>query len=401
MSDGTTSGTVGVAVGLDGGLAPVDLLTRMTYRLIRPFEAVALLLQAMNLFASAVNDRYQAYGLPIVIALGFVHLGLAGAALRYRGPLTRGKTWTAAWIAMIFVVQMLFAHILAPGDYAAYGVGVPMSNYSLIPLAVFAFYPWGEFRDARRRRFTELCLIVAFVAHPAVIIALMSRWNFTSEHLRSLAQHAVWAVVWFLVGKGIARLCRISAQVQTDALTESYHTALGDLHTHVDGAARQIEAGQDPREVARGLRELVATRRRQLLLADSNVGVVDIVKNAVRAFGDRLHLQSAPHIGALTIPRESAILLEQGLADLLKNVVEHADGVVDMEFIQDGDTMVLDVRDHGPGLEAERFAEPGSGLSTLRARLKERGGDLELLPAPPDGGAAVRLSLPIRLQERR
>lgn len=374
----------------------VELLATTTYKLIRPFEAMALLLQATNLFASAVNDRYRPIGLPVVLALGVVHLALAGLVLRHRGPLTRGRTWTAGWIAMIFVVQMLLAHLLAPGDFAASGVGVPMGNYALIPLAVFAFYPWRGFRDVGRRRLIEAGLITAIVLHPLLIVGLMHRWQLTGAHVRSVALYAGWAFVWFLVGKGIAWLCRISVQVETEALSASYTTALGDLHTYVERAADQIEAGYEAREVAQRLRQLTATRRRQLLLQDDNVGAVDIFKNAVRAHGDRLRLLSGPALGGLTVPREYAILLDQALADLLKNVVMHGGGSVEMDLVVADSTMTLDVRDHGPGLEPSQFDAPGSSLQRLRTRLVERGGDLHLRPAPPGGGAAVRLTLPLQ-----
>ncbi|MGC5288880.1 ATP-binding protein [Micromonospora sp. DT231] len=377
----------------------VELLATTTYKLIRPFEAVALLLQATNLIASAVNDRYRSFGVPVVLALGVVHLVLAGVVLRHRGPLTRGRTWAAAWIVMIFVVQMLLAHLLAPGDFAASGVGVPMGNYALIPLAVFAFYPWGGFRDLWRRRLIEAALIVTIVLHPLLILGLMHRWQLTAAHVRSVALYAGWALVWFLVGKGMARLCRIAVQVETEGLAAGYAATLGDLHTHAERAAEQIEAGGDARRVAQDLQLVIATRRRQLLLQDEHAGAVDIFKNAIRAHGDRLRLLSGPALGGLTVPREHAILLDQGLADLLKNVVVHGGGSVEVDFAVVDSTMTLDVRDHGPGLDPERFDAPGSSLQRLRRRLIERGGELRLLPAPPDGGAAVRLTLP--LQPRR
>jgi signal transduction histidine kinase len=385
---------------LDARWSPsVALLATTTYKLIRPFEAMALLLQATNLFASAINDRYRSFGMPVVLTLGVVHLALAGLVLRHRGPLTRGRTWAAAWIAMIFVVQMLLAHLLAPGDFAASGVGVPMGNYALIPLAVFAFYPWGEFRDVWRRRLIEAGLIVAIVLHPLLILGLMHRWQLTGMHVRSVVLYAGWALVWFLVGKGMAWLCRIAVQVETEALSASYATALSDLHTHVERAAEQIEDGYDAREVAQRLRLLTATRRRQLLLQEENVGAVDIFKNAIRAHGDRLRLLSGPTLGGLTVPREHAILLDQALADLLKNVVVHGGGSVEVGFAVAESTMTLDVRDYGPGVELGRFGTPGSSLEQLCTRVRQRGGELRLLPSPPGGGAAVRLTLP--LQPRR
>ncbi|MFV2022266.1 hypothetical protein [Micromonospora sp. LOL_023] len=391
MSDATVEGS--------GRSSPsVELPAATTSKLIRPFEAVALLLQATNLIASAINDRYRPFAVPVVLALGVLHLVLAGIVLRHRGPLTRGRTWAMAWLALIFVVQISLAHLLAPGDFAATGVGVPMGNYVLIPLAMFAFYPWGGFRKVWQRRLIEAGLIAAVVIHPLLILGLMHRWQLTAAHVRSVALYAGWGLVWFMVGKGMAWLCRIAVQVETEALSASYTATLSDLHTHVETAAKRIEAGDDPAAVAQQLQMVIAIRRRQLLLQDQHVGAVDIFKNAIRAHGSQLRLLSGPAIGGLTIPREHAILLDQGLADLLKNVVVHGDGSVEVDFRMVGSTMTLDVRDRGPGLDRSRFDAPGSSLQRLRGRLIERGGDLQLLPVPPGGGAAVRLTLPLQPQ---
>ncbi|WP_197287993.1 ATP-binding protein [Nocardia sp. NRRL S-836] len=377
----------------------VELLAATTSKLIRPFEAVVLLLQATNLVMSAVNDRYRPEVVWVVLVLGLAHFLLAVLVLYRRGPLTRGHAWTFTWIALIFVVQLALAHLLAPGDFAAYGNGVPMGNYALIPLTVFAFYPWGGFRSTAMRWVIEAALVVAISLHPLVIIGLTRHWDFTPAHLRSIAQYAIWAVVWFLTGKGIAWLCRIAVRVEKDAMARSYEVTLGDFHSHVEAAARRIDAGHDAREIGRELRETTYQRRRQLLLQEDNVGAVDIVKNAIRLHGDRLRLLSSPSIGALTVPRERAIVLEQGLADLLKNVVDHGGGAVEFEFRLDGDTMVFDLRDRGPGLTPAEFAAPASTMQRLRRRLMVLGGDLSPVPSPSGTGAALRLALPLR--ERR
>ncbi|MFF5084028.1 hypothetical protein ACFY36_43835 [Actinoplanes sp. NPDC000266] len=383
---------------MDRAMPPpgAELLAKTTYRLIRPFEAMALLLQATNLFASPLNDRYRPFGVPVVLGLAVVHLILAGLVLRHRGPLTRGRAWAAAWIASIFTVQMLLAHLLAPGDFAAYGVGVPMGNYALIPLAVFAFYPWGGFRNATRRRLTEGILIIAVVLHPLFIVGVMNRWHFTDDHVRSIVQYAGWALVWFMVGKGMAWLCRIAVRAVTEALSESYDAAVGDLHTHVEIAADKIAAGHDVQSIAIDLRQLITARRRQLLLRDANVSAASLFTNAIRSYGDRLTVGSVSRIGALTIPAEHAILLEQGLADLLKNVVQHGGGAAHVGFTLEDELMILDVRDSGPGLERREFAVAGTSLHRLRSRLRERGGNLVLLTG--ESGAAVRLTLPLRTQ---
>jgi hypothetical protein len=375
-----------------------ELLTRTTNNLIKPFEAVVLLLQAATLFTSVVNDRYRMFGAQIVIAVGIAHLGFAAFTLRRQGLLTSGHSWTAAWIALIFVVQMLLAHLVAPGDFAAYGVGIPAQGYALSPLAIFAFYPWGDFRNASQRRLIECCLILTIILHPLLLIGLMNQWKFTSLHVRSILQYGVWALVWFLVGKGIAWLCRIAVKAETGALSDSYQTALADIHTHLEIAARQIEAGYDPKEIAQRMRQVTYARRRQLLMEDDNVSAVDIFTNAIRMYGNDLTMAPLPFLGGLTIPREHAILLEQGLADLLKNVVDHGGGFAELGFTARDGMMTLDVRDSGPGLDQTRFAAPGSTLQRLRSRLLDRGGDIELCAPGSGGGAAIRLTLPLRPQ---
>src|SRR5689334_10378590 len=92
--------------------ASVELLTRTTYKMIRPFEAMALLLQATNLATSAANDRYSASARQIVLVLAATHLVLAIVVLRYCGPLTRGHAWTAVWVAAMFTVQAAVANLL-------------------------------------------------------------------------------------------------------------------------------------------------------------------------------------------------------------------------------------------------------------------------------------------------
>jgi signal transduction histidine kinase len=262
---------------------------------------------------------------------------------------------------------------------------------------VVAFYPWSGFRSTRRRMLIEFGLVAAAASQPLLIIGVMNRWILTSEHLLSILQYTMWAIVWFVVGKGIAWLCREAVSVEKEALAASYEAALGALHTHVDSAIRKIEAGHDLRAVMRQLRELISKRRGQLLMTEQNAGAVNIIQNAVSAYGGQLILASASNVGPLTIPREHAVLFEQAVADLLKNVVDHGSGTVALDFRLVGDMMTLDVRDYGPGLPPGKFAVPGSSTHRLRARLHRHGGDLELLPADPaQQGAMVRLTLPLR-----
>jgi two-component system OmpR family sensor kinase len=99
----------------------------------------------------------------------------------------------------------------------------------------------------------------------------------------------------------------------------------------------------------------------------------------------------------------------QALTNLLTNCERHAPGSpVRLRAFETGDRVVVEVRDDGPGLPrgseqavlgrgVTAGATGGSGLGLhVSARLvRERGGDLRVLPQHPhERGFAVRLELP-------
>jgi signal transduction histidine kinase len=371
----------------------VELLTHTTHKLIRPFEAIALMVQAVTLAMSAISDQYQSPGVSILVGLAVLHVMLAILVIRSRGPLTRGYGWPAAWIVAMFVVQLTVAHLQQPGDFALYSVSA--GNYLLIPLVVLAFYPWRVGRPWWRW-LADAGLVGAVIFQPFLIVGVMRHWELTGQHVKSLVQYSAWALVWYLVGRGIARLCRIAVEAESKALVRSYNTALGDFHVFVEEAATGIAAGRDLREVAQQLRDITYIRRRQLLMEDSNVGAVDLFKNAIRWFGDRLRPVSLPRLGALTLPREPAMVLERVLVELLKNVADHGGGEVMIDFTIEDGNMMLDVRDRGPGLSREKFDDPASRMQRLRSEIQRLGGELTL-PESDDAGTWIRLSLPLRV----
>lgn len=370
----------------------VELLAHTTHKLIRPFEAIALMVQATTLAMSAVGDHYRAPGIPVLIGLTVLHVALAILVVRNRGPLTRGHAWPAAWVAAMFVVQLLVAHLLVPGDFGTYTVAA--GNYLLIPLVVLSFYPWQGIGRPWSRWLLDAGLVGAVIFHPFLIVGVMRHWELSEQNARSIVQYAAWAVVWYLVGKGVARVCRIAVKAESEALVRSYEAALGDFHIYVEEAATGIAVGRDLGEVAQQLRDITYIRRRQLLMEDSHIGAVDLFKNAIRLFGDRLRPLSLPRLGALTLPREPAMVLERGLVALLKNVADHGGGDVTIDFTIEEGNMILDVQDCGPGLSREQFEDPATTMRRLRSDTRQLGGDLILLE-PHGGGTTIRMVLPV------
>jgi len=114
-------------------------------------------------------------------------------------------------------------------------------------------------------------------------------------------------------------------------------------------------------------------------------------------FGPRLTVREA--IAPETLHRRVPTMV---LQPLIENAIRHGIGVrpgpglVELTSRVEGTELVLTVRDDGPGPPPEM--RDGYGLENTRARLRALHGDrasLALLPAP-EGGALVRLVLPVR-----
>lgn len=95
----------------------------------------------------------------------------------------------------------------------------------------------------------------------------------------------------------------------------------------------------------------------------------------------------------VTYPREQAVALMRCLEEGLSNIVRHAGATeVDVILDDDGDQVMLTVRDNGSGIGADAFDGAHHGLRSLRERAAYLGGSLGVGPAP-EGAAGTRLTL--------
>ena len=114
-----------------------------------------------------------------------------------------------------------------------------------------------------------------------------------------------------------------------------------------------------------------------------------------------------PAVAGVHVPRG----MHQVLTNLLRNASDACDGrgVVTVRGGRDGDQVVLEVQDEGPGIPPEtlrRVFEPffttkdpgkGTGLGLpISARLVEKFGGQISIECPSSGGTIVRVSLPAR-----
>lgn len=185
-----------------------------------------------------------------------------------------------------------------------------------------------------------------------------------------------------------------------DQCVDTIVRQVGDIGRMVDefsSFARMPKPVFEPRDLAEALREAVFLQ---------SVSHPDVKFST--------HLPDEPLIGKFDHRQ-----LGQAIANVVKNAVEAITGVpadqrtepghVDVSARRDGEWLVVDVVDNGPGLpqeNRERLLEPymttrekgtGLGLAIVGKIVEEHGGRIELLDAPAvrDGGhgACVRLTI--------
>ncbi|TDD06287.1 HAMP domain-containing histidine kinase [Nonomuraea deserti] len=148
-------------------------------------------------------------------------------------------------------------------------------------------------------------------------------------------------------------------------------------------------------------------------LALNEVDVAELVRATLRVRGwpERVHTELSPAVTARLDPRRVDVIL----ANLVGNALRHGEPPVSVRLSADPHWMVVEVRDHGPGLDAtvlphvfDRFYKAsaartrsegsGLGLAIARENARLHRGDLTVTNAP-DGGAVFTLRLPRRAHD--
>ena len=191
--------------------------------------------------------------------------------------------------------------------------------------------------------------------------------------------------------------------------------AAHELRTPVAAALAQLEAAEggylSEGEALQATKEELLRMKRlvEALLVLAREGRVTpvpldlaaLAREEARAFG-------VPYRGPETLPYEGdPLLLAQALRNLLRNAFLHGEGKgVEVRLSQEGEDLVLEVKDEGPGMPEEALKEAGRaffraspkpgeglGLSVAKKVAEAHGGALVLVPRKPTGLTA-RLLLP-------
>ena len=109
-----------------------------------------------------------------------------------------------------------------------------------------------------------------------------------------------------------------------------------------------------------------------------------------------VRIRNAAAVGKQTVKMPSS-KTKVAIANVLKHA--GADRAVISIALADGGAMLdLCVRDNGRGIDADQVGGPGRGLDTMRRRITQLGGTLEIAPAP-GGGTAVTARIPLDTAE--
>jgi signal transduction histidine kinase len=142
---------------------------------------------------------------------------------------------------------------------------------------------------------------------------------------------------------------------------------------------------------------LTASRREQVSLAEELAFLRDYLAIERVRFGDRLRVRESIGDGIGHVPVPS-LLLQPVVENAVKyGVSERTEGgTVSLSARREGDRLVLEIADDGPGMsEARHPGGTGFGLSSVRERLRAAGlGDALAIESAPGRGTRVRITLP-------
>lgn len=205
------------------------------------------------------------------------------------------------------------------------------------------------------------------------------------------------AACWDEERRLLARQLHDSLGSSMTALT--MHLALLSQHIPAENQAMRDRSAQMKQLLA----NIIETNRKmQLELWNDKLeflglkaALAELVPGFAAASGIRARTSLPDEDGSYT--RTQGVVLLRCVEEGLRNVAAHARATeVDVILDDDGDQVMLTVRDNGAGLpDGNRVLESTSchGLRLLRERARFLGGTLEL-GAGENGGAVLRMTLP-------
>lgn len=354
--------TVAVAVVFAGwyfgGLA---LASRVSDRTLATWWLVGLSLIWVG--AVAVSDEFVWLAFPLWLLAGFV--------MRMRWAIVLGVAVLAVVVAVPAVRNggTTYADVIGPFVGGVFAFGISRGYLELV-------------EDARERR----RLIASLVAAHEQTAALQDELARTQRSAGATAERV-----------------RLSRDIH-DTVAQSV-SSIGML------AAAALESGDAARatralEQIQGLARdgLADTRRIVAALVPAELehgALADALGRLLARLHDETGIATALHADELPIlPTVIEVALLRTAQSALANVRTHAHAARVVVTLADaGDSIRLDVVDDGTGFDTDRWedraaADGGYGLRSMRARLRELGGGLEI-ESSQDTGTALSAFVPL------
>lgn len=208
-----------------------------------------------------------------------------------------------------------------------------------------------------------------------------SVWQVQEEERRRLARELHDSIGQTLVGL-IHQVDRLSGRVSGEETRR--------LAADVESLARQ--ALDETRELSRLLRPPVL----------DDLGLEPALAWLTRTLGERTGLETELNcsLPESRLDPEVETLIFRVVQEALSNAIRHAPGArVGVKVVQGSASLQVEVRDNGPGFEADEMMAAGgpvtsAGLRGMRDRVELFGGRLHLRSTPGEG-TEIRIELPL------
>lgn len=191
-----------------------------------------------------------------------------------------------------------------------------------------------------------------------------------------------------------AQLQLLKLEMQPHFLFNALHAVSAQIHSNPNAANDTLVLVSDM------LRHAVETTRVQEVPLREELAILRLYAQIQQVrFGDRLRITWDIDEATLdaAVPH---MILQPILENALKHGLEaHSEaGRVVITTRRDGDTLCLEIRDDGPGIQAPSARRgPGLGLVNVRDRLAQLhgGGQSLTIAAVPEGGTVVTIRIPL------
>jgi len=311
---------------------------------------------------------------------------------------------------------------MVPIDVAAICTLPFLSTGSYLVLGVLAFLPFFIATQTGPR--AALLSIAAILGSGAAVLLdpVYKRQLSTAQTVTLLSMLALLCLCSYTVSRvqqrrlaSVAALTASRSLLLADVMTAEERERRRIAESLHDGALQTVLAvKQDLRDAIRSNGDAAAVTRASELLADVSVelrqvtrelhpsvldeaGLAAAAQTLTQAFSERTGVRVDSSIDYPRRHPEDATVY--GIArELLGNVARHAQATrAWLSLRDDGDAVVLDVRDDGVGMGAvdlsARVGEGHIGLASHRARIETLRGTMTFLPT--EHGTWIRVRLPL------